>query len=192
MNDDQITPQAIAGVSGLPLPAGTDDNGNPYWMIDGRKVLWAEMQQYIWQEQQKQKPVSTGGGVEGLSQVIMPNIEAQLVAQPNPEVIAQPESRIETAQERGVESGENRQERAIEQQAQTVNAPGTQPQAASASQQKAPSLLGDSPVLTQVDTSSPASIVSYVDSHHKDAPDNSSRFLSELLEKIVKVFSLEH
>ena len=196
MNDGQTSPQTATSVPGMPLPAGTDDNGNPFWLIDGRKVLWAEMQQYLWQMQQKQNASSAaaaaaGAGPEGLSQIVMPNMEAQLATLPNPEAVAAPENRMETAQERGIES---RVDAAKGIQTRQPNAAQTAqtPTAAAAPAVKAPSLIGDSPALTQVDSSSPASIVSYVEAHHKDPPDNSSRFLAELLEKIVKVFSLEH
>lgn len=194
MDASQINPQSAATIPGLPMPAGTDENGNPFWIIDDRKVSWTEMQQYVWQlQQQQQKLASSGGkGPEGIPQMVMPNVEFQPQAPQNPELTPRFEAKAETAAERGIETFRE-QSTGVEVQPNAANT-AQQPAAVSTSPTtpKKNSLLGDSPSLTQVDTSNPASMVAYSEEHQKDAPENSSRFLSVLVEKIVKMFSLEH
>jgi hypothetical protein len=149
------------------------------------------MQQYITQLQ-AQKPLATGKGPEGMPQITVPSVEFQLTAPKSPEITPNFEPRLETAAERGMETSQE-QPVHVETKSDVVTNATTQPVAISTAPTapKKGSLLGDSPTLTEVDTSNPASMVAYVEVHQKDAPENSSRFLSVLVEKIVKIFSLE-
>jgi len=191
MNESQVNPQAAPTIPGIPMPAGTDENGNPFWIIDDRKIFWADMQRYIAQLQ-AQKQVSTEGkGPEAMAQMVMPNVEIQPAIPKAPEFTPRFETKAESGAERGIETF-NEQSTGIE--AQPNNNAVAQPVVTSTAPTapKKSSLLGDSPALTQVDTTNPASMVAYAETHQKDAAENSSRFLSVLVEKIVKIFSLEH
>lgn len=91
----------------IPAPAGTNANGEPYWIINGQQITWAQMQQLIWQQMQKQKALAGNGGVESAPDLSKVDQLLDVIAKPdtsvevrNPEKIQvreQADNRIETA-----------------------------------------------------------------------------------------------
>lgn len=185
--DDQ-NPTTFPGAGYIPNPAGTTENGEPYWIIDERQISWAEMQQFMWERQAAQQKVSSGGGPEKL--LAMPVMPSQ------PEFGA--EAQVEARLERGPESNIERKQENAEQQIETVAQqsaqtakPATTPAKSTTPQA---SLLGDSPKLTVVDTSNPASMHAFYKEHKegKGDPSKSTTFLAVLVGKILRgLFSSE-
>lgn len=93
--------------SPIPAPAGTNANGEPFWIINGQQITWAQMQQVIWQQMQKQKALASNGGVESAPDLSKVDQLLEVIAKPessievkNPEKIQvreQKDNRIETA-----------------------------------------------------------------------------------------------
>lgn len=85
MSDDSKLP--------IPSPAGTNANGEPYWIINDQQITWTQMQQLIWEQMQKtQAAVASGKGPEQI--VTMPKIDELLDAVTKPDIAAEksPES----------------------------------------------------------------------------------------------------
>lgn len=166
----------------LPAPAGTDENGQPYWLLQDRKVTWGEMQQYLWQLQQ-QAPSQSSSGKGGIENMPVPVIDVSLNSQPQFESgprLANPEK-----------SAEKRAESTAEQS-------GTSSQPSSKSvvvpQEKAPldSLIGDSPRLkTPTNDAGKMQDFYLKNGQGKGNPKKSNTFLAALFGKILRtIFSL--
>lgn len=185
--------QTVAALQaqGLPMPAGTTENGEPYWIINGEQIMWAQMQQYLWEQQQKAaaaRPVSSGGGLEQMP--VMPTF--------NPEVALDTgnETRVESGPEFNPEKKAEQQETRIEQaiekaQQQTQTATNPQPQ------QKAPKadpIVGDSAKMATVDLSSVPAMHDFYIQHNqgKGDPQKSNTFLATLLGRLLRsIFSAD-
>lgn len=185
---DAQNPTTFPGAGYIPNPAGTTENGEPYWIIDGRQISWAEMQQFMWERQAAQQKLSSGGGPEKmLAMPVMPSLpEFGAEAQVEARLERGPETNIERKQE----NAEQRIETASQQTTQTAK-PATTPAKSNSSQA---SLLGDSPKLTTVDPSDPASMHAFYKQHKegKGDPSKSTTFLAVLVGKILRgLFSPE-
>jgi hypothetical protein len=175
-----IDPQALAA-QGIPAPAGTTENGEPYWIISGQKILWSQLQEVLWSKQ------STGGGSRGFEQ--MPQMP-----------VAQFEQALELASENKPERGpEMNAERKAEEQEQKAESgddgaaqPKTDPQhrAPQDYSKKGGSIFGHS-AKTSVDTSDISEMVDFHNKHatkvKKGKPVKSSNvFLATLFGKLLK------
>lgn len=169
----------------IPQPAGTDENGNPYWIIEGRQYGWADMQQYLWQQQQlqPQQAVARSGGMESMPQMPL----AQRSPEVAPNIPRTPEVGPETSFETGVEQAvETAQEHAGEQRQEQEQLQVQPPKPSTPSV----SYVGDSQALEKVDTSSPTSMANYINQHKNDPKSSSGKFLSVFFEKLLKILSL--
>lgn len=174
------TPAMFAS-HGLPAPAGTNDNGEPYWVVNGRKISWQQMQQYIWQaRQQAQSQTSSGGrGFEAMPNFPQQNFEAAPNSENNVERVASPEH----AEQRAESSIERRAEQSTEVSNQ---APAKQQ---APKKRKTQSVLGHSAELRTV---SADDLDSIKDFHHKNVQnpgkgmDQSNTYLAELFGKILR------
>lgn len=107
---------AMFQTHGLPAPAGTNENGEPYWIINDQEVSWEQMQQYIWQARQQAQASAGGGrGFEQMPAMPMPNFEAPVAPETNVEKGPQspeksPERTAEQAVEQAAESGGRQQQ----------------------------------------------------------------------------------
>lgn len=169
----------IAQGSSLPAPAGTNDNGEPYWIIDGQTISWAQMQQYLFQQAQAQQAQAkaSGGGIEAIPQM--------------PQMSQVPDQNFEAALE---QSAENTVEKVQEKPDQQVEQGTVQPQAQAAKPQaksNAKSYMGDSALLKSVDPSDPNSMHQFMDAHKDDSTNTSSHFLATMLRKVLMALSLE-
>jgi|GEM_PF-5185404 len=93
----------------IPAPAGTNANGEPYWIINGQQITWAQMQQLIWQQMQKQQAGATAKGVEQIPN--LPIIDDILNA------VTKPDMAVESGSNLKPEKAESR----IEKPTQTAN-----------------------------------------------------------------------
>ncbi len=182
--DWQLISNAIAqGV--IPAPAGSNENGEPYWIFNEQKITWQQVQNYVVQAKQKQQAAATSGGIES---------GGGLESFPQMPSMPSPETRIESNVETRVESAP---ERAPEKKETPPQLPATQPTQtkplASAPQKKnkGPSFVGQSAPLTTVDTSDPKSMVDFSSEHKSDPTTSSNRFLAEFLDKVLQVLSLD-
>lgn len=103
----------------IPAPAGTNANGDPYWIIKGQQITWAQMQQLIWQQMQKQQAaMSAGKGPEQIPNI--PRIDELLDA------VTKPDMAVESNLERGpvlrIEKSDSNIEKGNTQNQQTTAA----------------------------------------------------------------------
>lgn len=170
---------ALLQSSGLPLPNGTDENGNPFWSINGQTINWAQMQQHLWlRQQQMSQSAPKSGGVEAMPQ--MPTM-----ATPDTMPDVKMENKVEVAGEKAPEKTNNTQPATSNVASGQQTAQGAKPAKA-----KKPSYLGDGPQLTTVDTSDPVSMLSYVQANEKQPPTSSKRFIAVMLNRILSSLSL--
>lgn len=175
-SDDNKITGATSG--GLPAPVGTDDNGNPYWIVGDRKIFWAEMQQYMWQQTQNQ-PKSPSGNPEVFpSGLIMPNFE----------IPSTPERGVENTAERR-ETRDNENLLPIQQNTQLPSSKSDTDLDPDEEQKRRSALFGDSAKLSKVDTSSD-SVLDFVENHSDGLPTSSNAYLALLIRKILQTFSV--
>jgi hypothetical protein len=173
----------ILQANGLPMPTGTNDNGEPFWMINDQTVSWAQMQQVIWVQQQSR--AQQGGGKS--SPEAMPTM-----AMPEASFDSVPDIQFENQIEKGIEQQKNQAEQGMESGEKSQNSAAT-PQTApvTATQQKRKSYVGDSPVLKSVDTTSEESMLSFVEDNINQPTTSSKHFLAVMLNKVLAALSLD-
>lgn len=176
---------AILQAYGLPMPTGTNENAEPFWVINNQKISWAQMQTIIWQRQMavaQARGTTKSGGPESMS---MPNVvDANLDGVPD--------VKFEQKIEGGVEQQKQMIDSAIEavkEQDPKSDAPAAQQTAKVQSKQD--SYLGDSPVLSAVDTSDVSSMTSFATANAAAPENTSKRFLAETLKKLLLMLSLK-
>ncbi len=191
-NDDTQNPQVPkANMANVPPPAGSDENGNPFWITtDGQRINWQQLQQLLWQQSQSQ-PGSvqaaqyTGGGVERIpQQVPVQSIEAipQIPQAPERGPELKPEQNVETQQETASETAQESVQ-PTPQQAAPVQAQKREPISSS-------DYFGDSQYLQRTDIDDPNSMAIFSENNKKEPDTSSNKFLSVLFEKLLKILSL--
>lgn len=182
-NQQQATnlqsPASLGDIQGMiPQPSGFDENGQPFWEINGQQVYWPQLQQILWQKlQQQQSGNNSKNGPEQMPQ--MPNLPQQPVA---------PETNLETGPQLDIEaSNENKVEVAPEQGDTSVNTKSTPTQ----QKEQAESFLGDSAKIQQVDPSDPQDMYTFVQDNQNGPKDSSNTFLAMLLRKLLTMSSGE-
>lgn len=174
---------AVLQANGLPMPSGTNDNGEPFWTINGQTVNWAQMQQVIWLQQQTRAQQSGGKG----SPEAMPNMSI-----PESNLDAVPDIKFENQIEKGIEQQKNMAEQGMESGEKAQESKANQPVATpSANQQKRKSYVGDSPVLKSVDTTNEESMLSFVQDNIGQPTTSSKHFLAVMLNKVLAALSLD-
>lgn len=185
----QLISEAIAAGT-IPAPAGSNENGEPYWIFNEQQITWQQVQTYVLQVKQQQAAASTGsgGGLEsgGAFEVTPQPINVEAAVDTSFE--SNPESQVESAPERTPES------RVEQPQLSPVPTATTQPQAvppqADEKPKKSP-VIGQSPALDTVDTSDPQSMLRFSRANKNEPVSSSNKFLAEFLEKVLQVLSLE-
>lgn len=179
---DPNSPQAQQILQSMPEPAGRDENGQPYWIIEGQKISWAQVQQmYTLQMQQQRTGAGGNSGIEQMPTMpVMPTApEAGAeVADRNFESPKPPEQNIESAAE---QVGENQQAQQSGSAAAKPAAPRPEPD----------SYVGESVKLSQVQTNNPASMYQYYKEHENSSdPHHSSAFLATFLGRLLRMLSV--
>lgn len=173
---------AILQANGLPMPTGTNDNGEPFWMINDQSVSWAQMQQVIWVQQQSR---AQQGGGKGSPEAI------PVMAMPETNFDSVPDIKLENQVEKGIEQQKNTIEQGMESGEKSQNSTNPQPAPVTATQQKRKSYVGDSPVLKTVDTTNEESMLSYVEDNIGQPTTSSKHFLAVMLNKVLAALSLD-
>lgn len=173
---------AILQANGLPMPNGTNDNGEPFWTINGQTVTWAQMQQVIWVQQQSRAQKSGKGSPEAMPTMAVPEANFDAV----------PDAQFENQIEKGIEQQKNRPDQGMES-VDAAKPTVTQQQvvAPTATQQKKKSYVGDSPVLKSVDTTSEESMLNFVEGNIGQPTSSSKHFLAVMLNKVLATLSLD-
>lgn len=173
MSDNSTSFGATTGGVTLPAPAGTDENGNPFWIISGQKLNWVQVQRLLAQHQSQQVvDVGAKGGIEALPQ--MPVVDLSPDSKP-----------VDQALERAAEQAE-KPKQTNQPNSDTGSAVAAVPadQNSTAKPTK-PSYLGTGPKLSTVDTSNVASMANFVSNNSTQPPSHSKRFLAELLRRLL-------
>jgi hypothetical protein len=162
---------------GMPAPTGTDDNGQPYWIIDGQKIVWAQMQQILWQQRQSQSMAGGGGFESAPTMINIPNMPTGVEAAPEKGPNLQPERSLES---RAENKAETRVETAKPQSGNTKPAPQTK--------KKAQKVIGDSPKLVNIDVEDVEDLHRYYKQTEDNASDagKSNSYLTALVGKILR------
>jgi hypothetical protein len=166
----------------IPAPAGTDENGQPYWIVDQHgtevKITWSQMQQLLWEQSQKATKVNSGGP-EAIPQMpVIPSL---------PEAVA--EAQVEQRIERGAEkSPEKKSESSNNVTTQTAQASAPKSAASDNKKSTGPSHIGHSQKLATVDTSDLNSMWQFVQSRKTADPKKpkAADGLATLLTKIIR------
>ena len=176
---------AILQAYGLPMPTGTNENAEPFWMINDQKISWAQMQTIIWQRQMAVAKAKGSAGAGGPENISLPsNADANFDGVPDVQFEQQAES--------GIEQQKQAVEAALEQAGEQENAQqGQAAQPTTKSQPKAASYLGDSPQLSAVDTTDVNSMSSFAATNISAPESSSKRFLAETLKKLLLILSLK-
>ncbi len=161
---------------GLPLPTATDDNGMPYWIVEGSRINWAQMEQVLWTKLENMKRQGSSGGHSMEMLPVIPDMPSD----PEKGVEAKYETRVEQRVEQ--EAGA---ERLAQGDAQPTSAAST-----STSSHKS-SYVGEGPTLKKVDTADPGSMKQFTEENKDAPPTSSNRFLAEMLTKILRILSLQ-
>lgn len=174
---------AILQANGLPMPSGTNENGEPFWTINGQTVGWAQMQQLIWVQQQARAQQGSGKG----SPEAMPNM-----AIPETNFDSIPDIKLENQIERGIEQQKNMPEQGMENGEKAQESSASQQSATpSVAQQKRKSYVGDSPILKSVDTTNEESMLNFVQDNINQPTTSSKHFLAVMLNKVLAALSLD-
>lgn len=176
--------QQILQELGLPMPVGTDDNGLPFWEINGQTIYWAQMQQFIWLRQQQTGGKGGAGSVEKGPQ--FNSIDASAFNLPDVKI----ENNVEKGLEAGEKSPEAGFERAAENQAEQSSSESKKTDVATRNSNKSKTVVGDSVAVTGVDLTDTNDVNKYVQSHINDPVSSSSRFMAEVLRKVLRALSL--
>ncbi len=173
---------AMVAGQGIPQPSGTDENGQPYWIVNDRRISWQQMQQYIWQARQQVQAQmgSGGGGFESMP--AMPSAQ-------HFEHYGQPETSVETIKglDRKIESPESGLETKAEQlgnQNTSTQAQNTKPE-----KPKMDSVLGQSAELKTVRADDLDSMKNFYQANNQNpgkGQDLADTYLAELFGKILR------
>jgi hypothetical protein len=180
MADNPTSNAKTALVPGIPFPpAGYDENGKPYWLINGAVVDWSRMQQYIWQQAKEAKQAKGAQGPETLAQLA--SAEVNLEVQPRieqPRTPEQADRKMEISGEQGLQTGKR---------AGSVT-PGTPATKLGEKKQDKPDFFGDSPALPNLAADNPALLLAQAKTLAKAPDSTSDRFLGvSLLRKLLQL-----
>lgn len=184
----QLISQGIAdGV--IPAPSGSNENGEPYWLINGNMITWHQVQEYVTKLHAQRLAAGAGSTEQGIEAgPAMPSMpstpESDPVLETGPELsIEKGVESVDAGVEQGMESRPEEQAvgKAFGQASPTANKPST----------SANSFVGQSAPLQTVDPSDPASMLAFSQANKGQPLDSSNRFLAEFLDKILRVLSLE-
>lgn len=172
---------------GIPAPAGSNENGEPYWIVNNQKIGWQQMQQWIWQQRQKLAAQGSNGSSSGFEKMpTMPQVFKEVVTTPDSHRTEKPVS---------PESGSERSEQTSEQHLDTTtNAQAYQQQKKPSAKQpiKMSSPLGHSVPLKAVPINDPYKLSEYYAQRHTNSnnPKDSGSYLTVTVGKVLRQIAM--
>lgn len=147
-------------------PAGRDENDQPYWIVNGNRVYWQEMQKLL-AASQSATPVATGKGVEQLPAMPVVDFESHVSI----EMPATPEAGGEKVEDKAEDQGE------VVSSGPTTVAADTTPSVKQASTQTRLTFVGDSPDIPNIASTPMSELPAKAEEMMKEPPSNAGHFL---------------